>query len=342
MLASTHRLAATFERLRQEGRTALIPYVTAGAPSLTATGYVLDALVQAGADIIELGVPFSDPMADGPVIARAMSQALAAGATVRGTLDVVRAFRQRDDVTPVVLFGYLNPLYRHGLDRACREAAEVGVDALLVVDLPPEEAAEVAGPCGAHGLDRVALYTPTTDRARAAAISATASGFAYYVSMTGVTGGQIRAGGEGGQQIAGRDAHETPAPSGHSPLSAGVDMVREVAGLPVAVGFGIRTPQDAVRVARFADGVVVGTALVRAMGAVAEIDAPRAALDLLRPFREALDGSSRPGPGHQADHTEGLLASATAYEVDELDDRGNRTVSSSTKTPASDEPPTDP
>ncbi len=323
MQPSTRRLATTFQRLREQGRTGLIPYITAGAPSLTATGYVLEALVQAGADVIELGVPFSDPMADGPVIAQAMSQALGAGATLSRTLDLVRAFRQRDDETPLVLFGYLNPLYRNGLDRACRDAAEAGVDALLVVDLPPEEAEEVAAPCAAHGLDRVALYTPTTDRQRAATIAATASGFAYYVSMAGVTGGQIAPAQAGSSGVVEGQLTEVPAtspdpatapprsPAGLGPVAAGVEMVREVTGLPVAVGFGIRTPRDAARVARFADAVVVGTALVRAMAAVPEIDAPRAARDFLRPFREVLDGGGR---ARSRDERE-LLASATAYEL---------------------------
>lgn len=335
MQPATRRLTATFQRLRAQGRTALIPYVTAGAPSLTATGYVLEALAQAGADVIELGVPFSDPMADGPVIARAMSQALTAGASLGRTLELVRAFRRRDDETPIVLFGYLNPLYRHGLDRACRDAADAGVDALLVVDLPPEEAQEVAAPCAAHGLDRVALYAPTTDRDRAAQIAATSSGFAYYVSMAGVTGGQIPGGqSETSRVIEGKLAAALPpAPVGAGGLghvSAGVEMVREVTGLPVAVGFGIRTPQDAVQVARFADAVVVGTALVRALAAVAEIDAPRAARDFLRPFREALDG----GGGSWAAASQGEpepLASATAYELDPLAGAPR----------ASDEPPSD-
>lgn len=262
------RIQACFERLRASGRRAFVPYVTAGDPDLATTAAVLDALAANGADVIELGVPFSDPMADGPVIQAAMTRALAAGATFAGVLEVVRGFRARHPDTPVVLFGYLNPLYRQGLAAACARVADAGADGLLVVDLPPEEAAQLTVHAKAVGLDFIALFTPTSDDARVAAIAEHASGFAYYVSMGGVTGDTL---------------------SDFTTVAARAARVREISGLPVCVGFGIRSGEDAARVGAFADGAVVGTALVEAIH-----DAPRggeaaAAGALTATFRAALD-----------------------------------------------------
>jgi len=262
------RLRDTFARLAAEGRKAFIPYITAGDPDLATTGRILDALALGGASVIELGVPFSDPMADGEVIQAAMLRALAAGTTFKGVLEIVRAFRTRH-TTPVVLFGYLNPLHRHGLEEAARDAAAAGADAFLVVDLPPEEAPQLTDHLHANDLDFVALFTPTSSDERVRAIASAASGFAYYVSMAGITGDAL----SGLDEVARRTAE-----------------VRRTTGLPVAVGFGIQTEADAVRVASFADGVVVGSQLVKALADAGADEAPAVALDFARRFRAALDG----------------------------------------------------
>ncbi|MCA9515048.1 MAG: tryptophan synthase subunit alpha [Myxococcales bacterium] len=262
------RLTSTFSALRDAGRTAFIPYVTAGDPDLETTGAILDALAEAGADVIELGMPFSDPMADGPVIEAAMVRALANGTTLDGVLSMLAGFRARHPSVPVVLFGYMNPLLRRGVEAACQALADAGGDALLVVDLPPEEAAELTRPAKARGLDFIGLFTPTSDDARVSRIAEEASGFAYYVSMGGVTGDALK---------------------DLDPVAARVTEVRALTGLPVCVGFGVRTPDDAVRIARFADGVVVGTALVDLIAKAAPGEAAAAAGRFVRGFREALD-----------------------------------------------------
>lgn len=262
------RLSSTFSALRAAGRTAFIPYITAGDPDLATTGAILDAMAEAGADVIEIGVPFSDPMADGPVIEAAMGRALAKGATLDGVLSVLAGFRARYPAVPVVLFGYLNPLMRRGLAAACDALAEAGGDALLVVDLPPEEALELTRHTKARGLDFIALFTPTSDAARIERIAEEASGFAYYVSMGGVTGDAL---------------------TDLEAVAARVTEVRALTGLPVCVGFGVRTPEDATRVAKFADGVIVGTALVDLIAQAAPGEAAIAAGRFVRRFREALD-----------------------------------------------------
>lgn len=262
------RIARTFDRLRSEGRAALIPYITGGDPDLRTTDHILDALVAAGADIIELGVPFSDPMADGPVIQAAMTRALAQGVRLVDLLETARGFRARHPEIPLVLFGYMNPLHRYGVERAVRDLAAAGVDGLLVVDLPPEEAGELTPHTRAAGLDFIALYTPTSDDARVATIAKGGGGFAYCVSMTGVTGGRV---------------------AEHEAVAARVDTVRRLSGLPAAVGFGVRTPDDAARVAGFADGVVVGSALVHAMSGRAPVEAPIVAGELIAAMRVAMD-----------------------------------------------------
>lgn len=264
------RLRATFEALTHAGRKAFVPYITAGDPDLATTAHIMDALAEGGATVIELGVPFSDPMADGEVIQAAMLRALGAGTTFMKVLDLVRDFRTRHE-TPLVLFGYLNPLYRVGLAEAARLAADAGADAFLVVDLPPEEAPQLTQHLRERHLDFIALFTPTSTEERVRAIASEASGFAYYVSMAGVTG----------DAIAGLEA-----------VAQRVAEVRRLTGLPVAVGFGIQTETDAAAVARFADGVVVGSQLVKALAAAPREQAADVARDFARRFRAAIDGST--------------------------------------------------
>lgn len=262
------RITQTFQRLAAEGRPALIPYVTAGDPDLQTTAHVLDALVDNGADIIELGVPFSDPMADGPVIQRAMQRALASGTTLNAIFNLLADFRTRHADTPIVLFGYMNPLFRFGLDRAVKAAASAGADGFLVVDLPPESAGELTRYTKAAGLDFIALFTPTTDVARMASICKHASGFAYCVSVAGVTGSRI-------------DEMDV--------IQERVELVRQQTGLPAAVGFGIRTAADAAEVGGFADGVVIGSALITAMAKCAPVEVPIVAGEFIAHIRQGLD-----------------------------------------------------
>jgi tryptophan synthase alpha chain len=238
------RIAAKFEALAREGRAAFIPFIMAGDPDLAASQALLEALPGAGADLIELGVAFSDPMADGPIIQAAGLRAIKAGQTLAKTLEMVRAFRLRDDLTPLILMGYFNPFFAYGVDRIVRDAAAAGVDGLIIVDLPPEEDDELCLPARAAGLDFIRLATPTTDDHRLPAVLRHASGFVYYVAVAGVTGA---ASGESGA------------------ISAAVGRIRAASGLPVAVGFGVKTKEQAADVARRADAVVVGSALVSAL-----------------------------------------------------------------------------
>lgn len=230
-----------FSRLHAAGRRALIPYLTAGDPDAGVTAHLLETLASSGADLIELGVPFSDPMADGPVIQRASERALLHGLSIDDILDLVASFRLRWQ-TPIVLFGYYNPFHHFGADELARRCAEAGVDGLLVVDLPPEESAPLQGALAARGLDLIALLTPTSGEDRVEAVRQVASGFVYYVSMTGVTGAALA------------DA---------AAIGPRVRTLREQLGLPVAVGFGIATPEQAAVIGADADAVVVGSALVR-------------------------------------------------------------------------------
>lgn len=264
------RIAATFERLRQAGRKALIPYVTAGDPDRAFTVPLMHAMVEAGADIIELGFPFSDPMADGPVIQLAHERSLAAGTTLRAVLDMVRDFRTRDDRTPVVLMGYLNPVEAMGYGPFVEAAAGAGVDGLLVVDLPPEEAGDLASVAKAAGLDMIYLLAPTTTEARLAHVARQASGYLYYVSLKGVTGASSL------------NVDE---------VASKVETIRNKAGLPIGVGFGIKDANTAAAVARVSDGVVVGSALVGQIARHAA-DPSRLLADipaLLREMRTAMD-----------------------------------------------------
>ena len=235
------RIHNTFQRLRGEGRKALIPFITAGDPDEALTVPLMRALVEAGADIIELGVPFSDPMADGPTIQRASERALARGMTLRKVLELVVEFRKADATTAVVLMGYANPIEAMGLDRFAAAAAQSGVDGVLVVDYPPEEAETFAAAVKAHGMDPIFLLAPTSTAARIAQVAEIASGYVYYVSLAGVTGS---------------GALNVDAVAGRLPV------IREKTGLPVGVGFGIRDAATAARIAGFADAVVVGSRII--------------------------------------------------------------------------------
>ncbi|MEM8772055.1 MAG: tryptophan synthase subunit alpha [Pseudomonadota bacterium] len=249
------RIKTRFEQLQAENRAAFIPFVMAGDPNEAASLKLLQGLPGAGADLIELGVAFTDPMADGPSIQAAGLRALEAGQTLKKTLQMVREFRANDDETPIILMGYYNPFYAYGVDAFLRDADGAGVDGLIIVDLPPEEDAELAVPARKAGLDFVRLTTPTTDAARLPSVVKNASGFVYYVSVAGVTGKAV------GDDAAVRDA---------------LLRIKTASGLPAAVGFGVKTPEKAREFARFADAVVVGSALVDKLAAGLE-EAPGAA-----------------------------------------------------------------
>jgi tryptophan synthase alpha chain len=263
------RIQARFAALARAGRAGFIPYVMAGDPDPETSLALLKGLPAAGADLIELGIPFSDPMADGPSIQRAALRALATGMTLEGVFDLVRRFRATDVETPIVLMGYLNPLMSLGYETFAIRAAAAGVDGLIAVDCPPEEADPLADALDREGVDLIRLATPTTDDARLAVVARRTRGFVYYVSVAGVTGAK--------SAVA---ADVAPA----------VLRVRAASGLPVAVGFGIRTPVQARAIARVADAAVVGSALVDAVGqAVADGTDPAAgALAAARGFAEAV------------------------------------------------------
>jgi len=248
----TTRIDTRFADLKREGRAAFVTFVMAGDPDLATSLEIIKALPAAGADIIEIGMPFTDPMADGPAIQAAGIRALKAGTTLRRTLTLVREFRDSgDNVTPIVLMGYYNPVYIYGVDKFLADAKAVGVDGLIIVDLPPEEDAELCLPAMKAGLNFIRLATPTTDDKRLPAVLANTSGFVYYVSVTGITG------------TGSADA---------SVVGAAVARIKRHTDLPVCVGFGIRTPQAAQDIARHADGAVVGSALVNAMKASLDAD----------------------------------------------------------------------
>ena len=235
------RIAARFAELKAQGRAAFVPFVTAGDPDFETSRAILEALPGAGADVIELGMPFSDPMADGPSVQASSLRALNAGATMARTMELVRGFRKRDDRTPIVLMGYYNPVHARGAEAFVREAADVGVDGLIIVDLPPEEDAVILKPAQAAGIDIIRLVTPTTHDARLTKVLNGASGYLYYVSITGVTGTKSFAEDE---------------------VKAALARIRKATALPIAVGFGIRTPAQAAQIARIADAAVVGSAIV--------------------------------------------------------------------------------
>jgi tryptophan synthase alpha chain len=239
------RLAERFAACAAANRPALVTFIMAGDPDLATGQAIFAALPAAGADVIELGMPFSDPMADGPGIQAAGQRALKAGQTLQRTLGMVAEFRRTDTATPVVLMGYYNPIYSFGPDHFIREALAAGVDGLIVVDLPPEEDTELCLPALAAGLNFIRLTTPTTDDRRLPTVLENSSGFVYYVSMTGITGAAIKS---------------------YAAVGEAVQRIKAHTALPVAVGFGIKTGDDVAAIGRDADGVVVGTALCNAIG----------------------------------------------------------------------------
>ncbi|MCF3974860.1 tryptophan synthase subunit alpha [Paracoccus salsus] len=241
------RIDDTFARLRTQGRKAFVTYMMASDPDEATALQIMRGLPEAGVDIIELGMPFTDPMADGPTIQAAGQRALAQGGSVTRTLAMLREFRKQDDTTPVVLMGYYNPIYARagGVEQFLRDAKEAGVDGLIVVDLPPEEDEELCIPATRAGLDFIRLATPTTDDRRLPAVVRNISGFVYYVSVTGITGG---------------------AAANAAEVAPEVERIRSAANLPVVVGFGISTPEAAEQIARVADGCVVGSAIVKRIG----------------------------------------------------------------------------
>jgi tryptophan synthase alpha chain len=256
-------IAQRFAERASEGRATLVPYVTAGFPDPETAVAVLPALAEAGADVIELGIPFSDPLADGPTIQRSSFLSLERGTTVPKVLELLRGFRERHD-TPVVLFGYLNPVLSYGLDRFCEDAREAGAQGLLLTDLPAGADPDVEERIESSGLDLIRLLAPTSPPERVEAVAERARGFLYYISRTGVTGARAEI---------------------RSELSVEVTALRDRIGLPVAVGFGISTPEHARLVASVADGVVVGSALVRTL----EEEGVDGAMRFLASLREGMD-----------------------------------------------------
>ena len=274
----TTRIDRRFVALKAEGRAALVTFVMAGDPDADIALAIVKALPQAGADVIELGMPFTDPMADGPAIQAAGLRALKAGQTLARTLQLVHEFRAADDTTPIVLMGYFNPIYIYGVDRFLADAKAAGVDGLIIVDLPPEEDAELCLPALNAGLNFIRLATPTTDDRRLPAVLANTSGFVYYVSITGITGAAMP------------DAHR---------VSEAVRRIKRHTALPVAVGFGVKTAAQARVIAAEADGVVVGSALIDTLRASLDKEAKATAktvdavTGLVRQLAEGVRSASR-------------------------------------------------
>ena len=240
------RIEKRYADLKAKGKKALITFITAGDPDLVTSARILAGLPKAGADIIEISVPFSDPMADGPIIQLANLRAFKAGIRLSKVLDMVREFRKADTETPIVLMGYYNPIYAYGTEKFLKDAKASGVDGLIVVDLPPEEDAELCDPAKKHGLDFIRLVTPTTDAKRLPAVLKSASGFLYYVSIAGITG---------------------TAAANSDTVGAAITELRRHTSLPVAIGFGISTPEQAKTMAAKSDGVIVGSAIVSRIAA---------------------------------------------------------------------------
>ncbi|MGG5822397.1 tryptophan synthase subunit alpha [Falsiroseomonas sp. HW251] len=245
------RIAARFAALKKEGRGALVTFLTGFDPDRATSLEILQGLPAAGADVIEIGVPFTDPMADGPSIQKAGLRGLKAGATARGILDLVREFRATEKDTPVVLMGYYNPILVYGVARFCADAAAVGVDGLIIVDVPPEEADEIEPHTSANGLDLIRLIAPTTDEARLPRVLGATTGFIYYVAITGITGTRS---------------------ADYASLAPAIAALKRHTDLPVAIGFGIRSPEQAAIAAVTADGAVVGTALVDTLAATLDAE----------------------------------------------------------------------
>jgi tryptophan synthase alpha chain len=268
----TARIERRFKSLEDEGRAGLITFLCAGDPDFDTSLALLRALPAAGADLIEIGMPFTDPMADGPSVQAASLRALAAGMTLKRTLDLVRRFRAEDDATPVVLMGYFNPIYNHGAERFIDDALAAGVDGVIIVDLPPEEDEELCLPALAKGLDFIRLATPTTDAGRLPKVLEHSSGFIYYVSITGITGAAA--------PVADR-------------VAAAVARIRAQTAMPIAVGFGIREPAQAAAIARHADAAVVGSALVELVAGNLDGDGratPALVAAVMRKVRALADG----------------------------------------------------
>ncbi|HSO07966.1 MAG TPA: tryptophan synthase subunit alpha [Pelomicrobium sp.] len=268
------RIHSTFQRLRHEGRAALIPFITAGDPDPVSTVPLMHALVRAGVDVIELGVPFSDPMADGPTIQRASERALKRGTTLRQVLQMVREFREQDAATPVVLMGYANPIEAMGYDAFVREAQASGVDGVLVVDYPPEESEAFVGHLAASGIDPIFLLSPTAPEERVRKVGALARGYVYYVSLKGVTGAS---------HLNVEDVRDRVA------------AMREHIRVPIGVGFGIRDAQTAAAVSRAADAVVVGSRIVEEIEHAPEGEAPERVRRLVAGLRHAMDEAALAG-----------------------------------------------
>lgn len=239
-----NRIAQTFKKLKEENRKGLVTFITAGDPDAEKSLSVLKTLPEAGADFIEIGMPFSDPMADGPTIQNSSLRALEGGMTLKKTLKMLQQFRADNATTPVILMGYFNPILTYGTENFITDAAQGGADGLIIVDLPPEEAGELQTPADEEGICLIRLVTPTTDEKRLETILEGASGFLYYVSIAGVTGTKSA-------NVAEVDAH--------------IERIKKQTSLPVVVGFGIRTPEEAGKMAKIADGVVVGSAIVENM-----------------------------------------------------------------------------
>lgn len=256
------RIDAKFAQLRAEGKKAFVAYIMAGDPDRDTSMEIMKGLPGAGVDIIELGLPFTDPMADGPTIQHAGQRALDAGQTLQKTLDMAAEFRKADDTTPIVLMGYYNPIYSRGVDNFLAAATAAGIDGLIIVDLPPEEDAELCLPAQAAGLNFIRLATPTTDDKRLPAVLTNTSGFVYYVSITGITGAAAAQATNVGPEVA---------------------RIKAATDLPVIVGFGIRTPETAQEIASVADGAVVGSAIVDKIG---KGQSPTEVLDFVKGLAE--------------------------------------------------------
>ena len=273
------RIAARFAALKSEGRGALIPFLEAFDPDRATAMAILNGMPDAGADLIEIGVPFTDPMADGPTIQKAGQRGLKAGATLAGTLGMVREFRQGDGSTPIILMGYFNPILSFGVARFCAEAAAAGVDGLIVVDVPPEEADELQPHATAQNLDLIRLVAPTTDDARLKTVLSATTGFVYYVAITGITGTRS---------------------ASTADLTAAIPRIRAHTELPIAIGFGVRTPRQAAEASRVADGAVVASALIEVLvrnldeNGAAMLGTAAAVLGRVRELAGAVRGSAQP------------------------------------------------
>ena len=275
------RISATFAACAGQGRAAFVGYLMAADPDVETSLKNLKALAEAGADIIELGAPFTDPMADGPSIQRAAQRALKAGGSLTVTLEIARRFRAVNTSTPLILMGYANPIHRMGYSAFAKAAAQAGVDGVITVDLPPEEDAPLRVELAAHGLAVIRLATPTTTERRMARIADGASGFIYYVSVAGVTGAGVGA---------------------ESDISVGVNQARRLSRLPVAVGFGVKTPDQAARFARIADAVVVGSALVDEVRAAVDEGQPATSVKRISVVAQSLSNAISSARGERSVH----------------------------------------